>query len=303
MFRFLSMRLISAVLTLFVVVTATFFLMFLVPGGPFLSERNSPQVVESMNRKYGLDKPVYIQYKNYVVNIFKGDLGDSFKRRGYSVLELITEKFPVSAKLGGLAILAALLLGVPAGILAAYNRNTVIDRIIMAWCTLGIALPSFIVSTALLYIIGMNLKLLPTLGLETPKHFIMPMFALSLSPTCNITRYVRSSVLDIQGQDYLKTARAKGLSEQVVMIKHALRNALIPVITYLGPMITGVLTGSFVIEKIFSIPGLGKYFVDSISGRDYPMIMGTTIFFAALLIIANLLVDILYKIVDPRITY
>jgi oligopeptide transport system permease protein len=173
----------------------------------------------------------------------------------------------------------------------------------MAVCTLGIALPSFIVSTSLLYILGMQLQVLPVIGLETPRNYIMPVFALSLSPTCYITRLLRSSILDIQGQDYLKTARAKGLGEQVVLFKHALKNALIPVITYMGPMVAGILTGSLVIEKIFSIPGLGKYFIDSIEGRDYTLIMGTTIFFAAILIVANLIVDILYCLVDPRIKY
>jgi oligopeptide transport system permease protein len=233
----------------------------------------------------------------------KGDLGISFKRRGYTITEIIFEKFPVSAKLGALAIVFSLLVGLPAGMLAAYKRNTVADRIIMAVCTLGIALPSFIISTSLLYIVGMQLQLLPIIGLETPRNYVMPVFALSLSPTCYITRLLRSSILDIQGQDYLKTARAKGLGERVVMFKHALKNAVIPVITYLGPMIAGVLTGSFVIEKIFSIPGLGKYFIDSIEGRDYSMIMGTTIFFAAILIVANLIVDILYCVIDPRIKY
>jgi oligopeptide transport system permease protein len=303
MLKFVSFRLLSSLVTLFLVITATFFLMFLVPGGPFLSEKINAATLAQINKKYGLDQPVYVQYGNYLKNLVKGDLGISFKRRGYTITEIIVEKFPVSAKLGALAILCALLVGLPAGMLAATKRNTIVDRIIMAVCTLGIALPSFIVSTTLLYILGMQLKVLPVIGLETPRNYIMPVLALSLSPTCYITRLLRSSILDIQGQDYLKTARAKGLGEQVVLFKHALKNALIPVITYMGPMVAGVLTGSLVIEKIFSIPGLGKYFIDSIEGRDYTLIMGTTIFFAAILILANLIVDILYCIVDPRIKY
>jgi oligopeptide transport system permease protein len=277
--------------------------MFLVPGGPFLSERVNQQTLDAMNKRYGLDKPIYVQYGNYLKNLLQGDMGISYKRRGYTITEIIFEKFPVSARMGALAILSALIIGIPAGILAAYKRNTIIDRIIMVICTLGIALPSFIISASLLYIVGMHLKLLPTIGLAKPQNYIMPVFALSLSPTCYIIRLLRSGILDVQGQDYLKTARSKGLSERKVMFKHAMKNAIIPVITYLGPMTAGVLTGSFVIEKIFSIPGLGKYFIDSIEGRDYTMIMGTTIFFAAILIAANLIVDILYCVIDPRIKY
>ncbi len=304
MIRFFTRRVLMAILTLFIITTITFFLMFLVPGGPFLSEKVSPQMMEIMNKSYGLDQPVTTQYKNYMTKLVtEGDMGISFKRKGYTVTEIIFEKFPVSASIGGYAILLGLAVGIPAGVLAAYKRNKLIDRIIMFICTLGIALPSFVIATTLLYVLGMNLQWLPTMGLKTPANYIMPVFALSLSPTCYITRLMRSSMLDVMGQDYLKTARSKGLSEQVVLFKHALRNSVIPVITYLGPMVTAVLTGSFVIEKIFSIPGLGRYFIDSIGGRDYPMIMGTTVFFAAILILANLIVDILYTVVDPRIKY
>ena len=292
-----------ALLTMFIIITITFFIMFLVPGGPFLSEKVTQQMLDVMNRSYGLDKPVYIQFFNYLRKLLQGDMGISFKRRGYTVMEIIAEKFPISAKLGALAILLSLVMGVVLGILAASKRNKIADRIIMFICTLGIAMPGFVVATTLLYTFGMNLKWLPTIGLKTPLNYIMPVFALSLSPTCYITRLMRSSMLDVMGQDYLKTARAKGLSESKVLYKHALRNSLIPVVTYLGPMMTAVLTGSFVIERIFSVPGLGGYFISSINGRDYPMIMGTTIFLAALLIVMNLVVDIIYTIIDPRIKY
>lgn len=301
--RFLTKRVLMAVLTLFIITTITFFIMFLVPGGPFLSEKVSPQMIEIMNKSYGLDQPVHIQFFNYLEKLVQGDLGISFKRRGYSVVEIIAEKFPVSAGLGMYAIALSVVMGIPLGVLAAYKRNKLIDRIIMFICTLGIALPGFVVATTLLYTFGMSLKWLPTLGLKTPANYIMPVFALSLSPTCYIARLMRSSMLDVMGQDYLKTARAKGLSEQVVLFKHGLRNSLIPVVTYLGPMMTAVLTGSFVVERIFSIPGLGGYFISSIGGRDYPMIMGTTIFLAGLLIILNLVVDVLYTVIDPRIKY
>ncbi len=304
MLRFLTKRVLMAIVTMFLIITITFFIMFLVPGGPFLGEKVSPQMMAIMEKAYGLNDPVPVQYQRYMKKLItEGDMGISFKRKGYSVVEIIGEKFPVSARLGGWAILTGVLLGVPMGVFAAYRRNKIADRIIMFVCTLGIALPSFVVATTLLYFFGMHLQWLPTIGLKTPISYLLPVFALSLSPTCYITRLMRSSMLDVMGQDYLKTARAKGLSEGVVLFKHALKNSLLPVITYMGPMVTAVLTGSFVIERIFSIPGLGGYFINSIGGRDYPMIMGTTIFFALVLIIANLIVDILYTIVDPRIKF
>ena len=299
--RFLTKRILMAAITLFVIITVTFFIMFLVPGGPFQSEKMSPQMLKIINANYGLDRPIPVQYLDYIGKLLKGDLGISFKRKGYPVMEIIAEKFPVSARLGGCAIIVGVLMGVPFGVLAAYKRNKLIDRIIMFICTLGIALPSFVIGTVLLYTFGIYLKWLPAVGLKTPWHYVMPVLALSLSPTCYITRLMRSSMLDVMGQDYLKTARSKGLSEGVVLFKHALRNSILPVITYLGPMTTMVIAGSFVTERIFSIPGLGQYFITSINNRDYSMIMGTTIFFAMLLIAANLIVDVLYTIVDPRI--
>jgi len=299
--KFISLRILLSLITMFIVTTITFFIMFMVPGGPFLSERTSDATIEMMNAKYGLDQPVYVQYGKYLQNMLKGDLGMSYKRRGYSVSEIIGEKFPVSARLGATAITFSILVAIPLGVLAAYRRNTWVDRLITSFCTIGISFPSFVTSALLLYIIGMHFQLLPTVGLSTPKHYIMPVIALSLSPISYIVRLTRSNMLDVNGMDYLKTARAKGLSEPVVLFKHALRNAILPVITYLGPLVASVFTGGFVVERIFSIPGLGTYFIDSINGRDYPMIMGTTIFFAGLIILANLVVDILYRVIDPRI--
>ena len=301
MIKFISLRILLSLITMFIVTTITFFIMFMVPGGPFLSERTSDATIEMMNAKYGLDQPVYVQYGKYLQNMLKGDLGMSYKRRGYSVSEIIGEKFPVSARLGATAITFSILVAIPLGVLAAYRRNTWVDRLITSFCTIGISFPSFVTSALLLYIIGMHFQLLPTVGLSTPKHYIMPVIALSLSPISYIVRLTRSNMLDVNGMDYLKTARAKGLSEPVVLFKHALRNAILPVITYLGPLVASVFTGGFVVERIFSIPGLGTYFIDSINGRDYPMIMGTTIFFAGLIILANLVVDILYRVIDPRI--
>lgn len=290
-----------AVATLFIVATITFFSMHLIPGGPFANEKLSDQAIEMINERYGLNDPVTVQYGRYMGDLLQGDLGMSYKRLGFSVNEIIGEKFPVSAKLGAIAILIALVVGIPAGAIAALKRNTIWDRILMFISTLGIAVPGFVLGTVLLYVLGINFKLLPTIGLSTPLHYIMPAFALSFYPMSYITRLMRSSMLDVIDQDYIKTARAKGLSEMGILFKHALRNAILPVLTYAGPMAAGVLSGGFVIEKIFSIPGLGQYFINSIMSRDYSVIMGTTIFYAFLLIAMNLIVDILYGVIDPRI--
>jgi len=291
------------ILAIFVVITLTFFLMNLVPGGPFNTEKLSPKAAAILENKYGLNQPLLKQYTDYLGDLLRGDLGVSIKKVGYTVNELIAEKFPVSASVGGIAICIAVILGIPAGVIAAMKRNTVIDRIIMFICTLGVSVPSFIVATLLLYVFGIKLAILPTMRLNSAASYIMPAVALSLSPLCYITRLTRSSMMEAMEQDYIKTAQAKGLSRLTVIGKHALRNSVIPVITYLGPLTAAILTGGFVVENIFSIPGLGKYFVESISNRDYPMIMGTTIFFALLLLVLNFIVDLLYKVVDPRIKY
>lgn len=302
MAKFAVKRIAMAILTVFIVATLTFFLMFLVPGGPFVSEKAvSEQALEAMNEKYGLDKPVYVQYKNYMVNMLQGDLGVSVKQRGRTVSGIITSKFPVSARLGGLSVLTALLIGIPLGCLSAYKKGTFVDNIIIVFSTIGIAVPSFVLCTLLLVVFGVKLSILPTFGLSTPQSYIMPLTALSMYPAAYITRLMRSSMLDVMGQDYMRTARAKGVSEKVSIFKHALRNAVLPVVTYVGPMTAYTLTGSLVVEKIFTIPGLGSEFVGSITGRDYPLIMGTTIFLATILITMNVIVDLLYKVIDPRI--
>ena len=301
MIRFVVKRALSAILTLYIICTLTFFMMNMIPGGPFLSERTTDKILAITNAKYGLDQPLIVQYKNYMVNLFHGDMGVSYKRKGFTVVEIIAEKFPISARLGGLAIFCSLTVGVALGCAAAVNRNKLIDRIAMFICTLGIAVPSFVVGILLLYIFGVWWKILPTVGLTSPWHYVMPVFALSLQPMSYIARLLRSSMLDAIDQDYVKTARAKGLSRGVIIFKHVMRNSILPIITYLGPMTAYILTGGMVTEKIFSIPGLGKYFVDTVLNRDYMMIMGTTIFLAMLIIAANFIVDILYRVVDPRI--
>ncbi|MCF0128492.1 MAG: ABC transporter permease [Pseudobutyrivibrio sp.] len=300
--KYLLKRVFMAAVTIWVVATITFFLMNMVPGGPFLSEKAiSPAAQAALEAKYGLDKPLSEQYVTYITDALHGDFGDSLKQRGRTVNSIITSKFVVSARVGGMAVLVSLVVGVTLGIIAAYRRGKFVDSLISVLSTMGIAVPSFVVCTLLLYFFGVKLKLLPTLGLTSSKHYIMPVAALSFYPTSYIMRLMRSSMLDVLGQDYMRTAKAKGLSEKISLFKHALRNAILPVVTYLGPMIAYTLTGSFVVEKIFTIPGLGGEFIGAITARDYTLIMGTTIFLATFMIIMNLVVDILYKVIDPRI--
>jgi oligopeptide transport system permease protein len=302
MANYIVKRVILAVVTIFLVSTITFFLMNLVPGGPFIAEKSiSKQAQAALNEKFGLDKPLLVQYKNYMQGAVKGDFSLSLKQRGRTVTDIIFSKFPVSAKLGGISVIAALLIGIPLGSIAALHRGKWVDELIIVVATCGIAFPSFIICTVGMYVLGVHMKLLPTFGLTSPVHYILPVFALAFYPTAYITRLMRASMLDVIGQDYMRTARAKGLSQFMCLFKQALRNAILPVITYVGPMLAYTLTGSFVVEKIFVIPGLGGQFVSSIVTRDYTVIMGTTIFLAALLITMNVLVDIVYKIIDPRI--
>ncbi|MBQ9630440.1 MAG: ABC transporter permease [Treponema sp.] len=302
MIRYVIKRIITAIITAFLVATLTFFIMNMVPGGPFLAEKAvTPQAQAAMEAKYGLDKPLGVQYVTYISSLLKGDAGLSLKKRGRTVSEIISTKFPVSASLGGLALLVAVFVGVPLGSIAAFKRGKTLDNILVVLSTAGIAIPSFLSSTLLMYVFTTKLKLLPSLGLENAASYIMPVMALALYPTFYIARLMRSSMLDVMGQDYMRTARAKGVSTFKSIFKHALRNAILPVITYLGPLLASLMTGSFIIEKIFNIPGLGSEFVGAITSRDYPMIMGTTIFLAVFLIFMNVLVDIAYAFIDPRI--
>lgn len=302
MVKYILKRLGMAIVTIWIVATLTFFLMNMVPGGPFLSEKAvSPKALAALEEKYGLDKPLFEQYVTYMKGAVHGDFGDSLKQRGRTVMSIISSKFPVSAKIGGLSVLVAFCLGVPLGCFSALNRGKISDNIIIVIATCGIAVPSFVVCTLLMYTFGVRLGWLPTLGLSTWKHYIMPVAALAFYPTAYITRLMRSSMLDVLGQDYMRTARAKGLGQLICLFKHALRNAILPVVTYMGPLLAYTVTGSFIVEKIFTIPGLGGEFIGSITNRDYTVIMGTTIFLATLMILMNVVVDIVYKIVDPRI--
>ena len=302
MLKYILKRILLAIVTIWAVATLTFFLMNMVPGGPFLSEKAiSPQATAALEAKYGLDKPLWQQYLTYMAGASHGDFGDSLKQRGRTVMDIITMKFPVSARVGGVSVLVALLLGVPLGCIAALKRGKVLDPLISVVSTCGIAVPSFVICTLLLYFFGVRLQILPTMGLTSWKHYVMPVMALAFYPTAYIMRLMRSSMLDVLGQDYMRTAKAKGLAGGKILFKHALRNAILPVITYVGPLLAYTVTGSFVVEKIFTIPGLGGEFISAINGRDYTLIMGTTIFLATLIILMNVVVDIVYKIVDPRI--
>ena len=302
MAKYIVKRILLAIVTIWAVATLTFFLMNMVPGGPFLSEKAiSPQATAALEAKYGLDKPMGQRYLTYMADALHGDFGDSLKQRGRTVMDIIKMKFPVSAKVGGVSVLVSLLLGIPLGCLAATHRGKTLDSVISVISTCGIAVPSFVICTLLLYFLGSKVKILPTYGIGTWKHYVMPVIALALYPTAYIMRLMRSSMLDVLGQDYMRTAKAKGVHGFKILFKHALRNAILPVITYVGPMLAYTVTGSFVVEKIFTIPGLGGEFIGAIQGRDYTLIMGTTIFLATLIIIMNVVVDICYKIVDPRI--
>lgn len=301
---YLIKRVLMALLALLIITCVTFVVMNLVPGGPFLSEKApSPEVLAALEAKYGLDKPLGEQLVNYLKDLLHGDLGVSFRmQKNRPVTTIIGEMFPISAKVGVFAVLNAVMLGIPLGCLAAYNRGKPIDSILRVIMTLGISIPSFVVATLLLVLFSVNLKILPGTGLASWKNYLMPCFALSFYPMCYIGRMTRSSMLDAINADYIRTARAKGLPSRRIIFKHALRNSLIPVVTYIGPMTAYILSGGFVVETVFSIPGLGRYFIQSILNRDYPIIMGTTIFLAAFVIVMNLLVDLLYKVIDPRIT-
>ena len=295
-------RILLAILTVWVVITVTFFVMRAVPGGPFLGEKAiTPEAQAALEAKYGMDKPLMVQYFTYLKDVVtKLDFGPSLKLRGRDVIDVIADGMAVSAKLGLTAAGIALVTGVVLGAVAALRRNKFIDKVIMVVTTAFISMPSFIMGTLLLLVFALELALLPANG-ETAAGLILPVITLSLSPMANITRLTRSSMLDVLGQDYIRTARAKGVSQVKIIFGHALKNSLIPVITYFGPMLAYVVTGSLVVEQIFAVPGIGRYFVSSITGRDYPLIMGTTIVLASLIVIMNLLSDIMYKVVDPRI--
>ncbi len=295
-------RLLLAILTVWLVITVTFFVMHAVPGGPFVGEKAvSESVMKAMEAKYGLDKPVIEQYFTYLGDIVtRFDFGPSLKQRGRMVIDIIADGMKTSAVIGVIAAFIALAVGVVLGSVAALRRNKLIDRVIMVITTAFVSMPSFIIGSLLLIVFSVRLGWLPANG-AAENGLVLPVVTLSLYPMAYITRLTRSSMLDVLGQDYIRTARAKGVSKWKIIFGHAMKNSLIPVITYFGPMLAYIVTGSLVVEQIFAVPGIGRAFVNSITGRDYPLLMGTTIILAVLIVVMNLLSDIMYKIVDPRI--
>lgn len=301
MLKYIGKRVFTSILTIWVVVTITFFLVRAMPGGPFDGEKITAEMKVVLNEKYGLDKPLSEQYAIYMKNLLKGDLGESLKYRGRSVNETIAYSFPKSAKLGAVAIIFSLVAGTLLGVVSALKSGKWPDKVCMFISTLGITVPSFVIGAVLIYFFTVKWGLLPPAGLSGPETYIMPVIALAGSSMAFITRLTRSKLIDVLKSDYIRTAKAKGLSSRVVIFKHALRNSLIPVVTYLGPLVASILTGSFVVEKIFVIPGLGNEFVSTITNRDYTALLGVVVFFCTLIVVCNLLVDILYVVIDPRI--
>jgi oligopeptide transport system permease protein len=301
---YIARRILSMLLVIWVVASMTFVLMKAIPGGPFTAEKRlPPEVLVNLDARYHLNDPLWQQYVDYLWNLVRFDLGPSFKYEDLTVNDIIEQSFPVSAQLGVLAILFALLVGVPAGLTSALRQYSVADNLSMLGALLGVSIPSFLLATLFIYVFGLWLRVLPAGGWGTAAHILLPAVALGMYPTSFIARLTRSSMLDVIRQDYIRTARSKGVAEVVVTYRHALKNAIIPVVTYLGPITAAVLTGSFVIERIFAIPGLGRHFVTSIYNRDYTVIMGTTVFYSVFLVVMNLVVDIAYGFVDPRIRF
>ncbi len=302
MFRYVARRIGAGVLVLWIVTTLTFFLMHAIPGGPFTADKELPEaVMKNINARYHLNDPLFKQYTDYLAHLVRGDLGPSFRYTTENVNQIISRSFPVSATIGALALVLAVVLGIPAGIMAALRQNRWQDNAAMGLTTLLISVPSFIVATLLMYIFAYKLRWLPAALWGSPKQAVMPVIALAGFPMAFIARLVRSNMLEVMGQDYVRTAKAKGMPGYIVIYRHAVRNAILPVVTILGPLTAAILTGSLVVEKIYAIPGLGQHFVNSIFNRDYTVIMGVTVFYAALVVLVNLLVDLAYVVVDPRI--
>ena len=302
MLWYIAKRILLAIATVWLVITVTFFVSRAVPGGPFLSEKaTTAAATAALEAKYGLDKPVVEQYLTYLKDIItEFDFGPSLKQRGREVIDIISDGLETSIKLGVTAAVIALVAGVVFGAIAALRRNKLVDKIIMVITTAFVSMPSFIMGSLLLVLFSVKLGWFPANG-TTSQGLVLPVITLALYPMAYITRLTRSSMLDVLGQDYIRTARAKGVSGGKIIFGHALKNSLIPVITYFGPMLAYIVTGSLVVEQIFAVPGIGRAFVNSITNRDYTLIMGTTIVLATLIVTMNLISDLLYKVVDPRI--
>ncbi len=302
MLAYFLKKILILILSLWCVITGTFFLMHTIPGDPFIGEQNvPPEILESLHAYYGLNQPLYVQYGKYLYRLVHGDLGSSIIYQGRSVTQFIRDGFPISAQIGLQALLFAIPSGIFLGTLSAMKRNRWEDKIAMLISILGISMPNFVLSSLLQFLFAMKWHLFPIARFTSFEHSILPSLALSAMPTAFIARLVRMNLIEVLEQDYIRTALAKGLPMWIVAIRHGLRNALLPTITYLGPVTAQILTGSFMVEKIFAIPGLGQWMIYSIHARDYPMIVGLTIFFSAFLMVAVFVIDLLYALVDPRI--
>ncbi|MEC7640787.1 MAG: ABC transporter permease [Nitrospinota bacterium] len=303
MWRYFFKRVLHGFPVLITVATLTFFIMHMVPGGPFDRDKKlPPEIIANIEAKYHLDKPLWQQYLLYLKQLGQGDLGPSYKYVGRDVADIIWEAFPVSLTLGLCAVLVTLGFGVPAGVLSAYKQNTPIDRAFIFLATLGISLPSFVLGSLLILLFSHHWHLLPPALWEGVRHALMPALALGGGYAGYVTRLTRSAMLEVLGSDYIRTARAKGLSETIVLFKHALKNSIVPIVSVMGPITAGLITGSFVIEFIFSIPGMGSFFITAVTNRDYPLIMGVTLVYAVLIVLANILVDMIYIWLDPRVS-
>ena len=303
MTRYVFRRLGGAIIILWVIITVTFALMHAIPGGPFTTEKKlPPQVKASIEAKYHLDDPVWKQYGDYLGGVITGDLGPSYKYEGRSVNDIISDAFPISAQLGLLSLMVAVVGGIVAGAISTMRPNGIVDYAVTVLSTIGISVPTFIIGAVLVYVVGFELGWFPVALWRGPSYMVLPVLTLAAQPMAFIARLTRSGLLDVYQQEYIRTARAKGLDSWTILTRHALGNAILPVITYLGPLAASLLTGSFIVETIFAIPGLGQYFVTSIYNRDYTVILGITIFYSALVVFLNILVDMIYPLIDPRVT-
>ena len=306
MLRFAVRRLLSAIPTLLVIITAAFFLMRVAPGGPFDEEQAiPPEIHANLEAAYGLDQPVVVQFRNYLAGLLRGDLGPSFKYRDFRVSELIARGLPVTLTVGGLALLLALAIGIPLGMLAALRQNGMVDHAVMALALVGIAVPSFVVAPVLALVFGVRLQWLPVAGWEAGslRYLVLPVVTLALPFIAYLARLARGSLLEVLQSPFIRTARAKGLAPGYVLRRHALKPTLLPVLSFLGPATAALLTGSLVVEQVFGLPGVGRYFVQGAINRDYTLVMGMVIFYAALILLLNLAVDMLYGWLDPRIRH
>jgi oligopeptide transport system permease protein len=301
MIRFVARRLVYMLVALFIIVSVTFFISKLLPGTPFADDKLTPQIRQQLFEKYGLDEPVTVQYVKYMANVAQGDLGNSFYFESRPVSQMILQRLPVSMFIGIQAVIFGLVIGMVLGILAALRHNTLWDTLAVVIAIVGVSVPTFVLGPLLQYWLGLKLGLFPIAFFESYKYSVLPSLALSVFVVSTVARFIRTEMLEVMGQDYITLARAKGLSGLAVILRHVLRNALIPLVTVMAPLTIYLITGSLVVEQIFAVPGIGEQFVQSVVVNDYSMILGTTIFFSVLFILALLIQDILYGIIDPRI--